>query len=50
MACDAEALHRIVNTPSLSPAQKARALSIEAENACPIYSLMPIPRQHWMVG
>ena len=35
MACDTETLRRIVNNPSLSAAQKARALSIEAENALP---------------
>jgi hypothetical protein len=35
MVCDTETLRRIVNNPTLSPAQKARALSIEAENALP---------------
>lgn len=35
MACDPQTLRRIVNNPALSPAQKARALSIEAENALP---------------
>lgn len=33
MACDPRVLRRIVNDPTLSPAQKARALSLEAENA-----------------
>ncbi len=35
MACDAETLRRIVNSRTSGPAQKARALSIEAENALP---------------
>lgn len=46
MACDADTLRRIVNNPSLSSAKKARALSIEAENACPIRNLTPILRPH----
>lgn len=35
MPCDPDTLRRIVNNPNLSPAQKARALSIEAEGALP---------------
>jgi len=36
---NAEILRRIVNNPTLSPAQKARALSVEAENALPYPAL-----------
>ena len=35
MPCDPQTLRRIVNNPTLTPAQKAHALSIEAENALP---------------
>lgn len=35
MTAEAPNLRRIVNDPTLSPAQKARALSLEAENALP---------------
>ncbi|SMX50652.1 YjjI family glycine radical enzyme [Maliponia aquimaris] len=39
MSCDPQSLRRIVNNPTLSPAQKARALSLEAENALPYPAL-----------
>ncbi|WP_323035933.1 YjjI family glycine radical enzyme [Pararhodobacter sp.] len=39
MPCDPEILRRIVNNPTLSAAQKARALSLEAENSLPYPSL-----------
>lgn len=39
MSFDPAALRRIVNNPTLGPAQKARALSVEAENALPYMPL-----------